>query len=463
MVARNTACDAARLRELLDGTLAEAQQSALIRHVETCSACQQSLETCAAEPPWWDEASRSLRALASAHRSAQNASSASERREDAEPLGACQFVRHYLEPSRKAGGLGRLGEYEVTEIIGRGGMGVVVKGFDGSLNRYVAIKMLSPELASSAAARQRFAREAQAAAAVVHAHVVPIHAVNGQADVPYLVMPFIAGESLQRRIDRLGPLPVRDVLRIAMQAARGLAAAHEQGLVHRDIKPANILLENDVDRVLLTDFGLARAVDDASLTVSGVIAGTPQYMSPEQACGETVDRRSDLFSLGSVMYAMCAGRPPFRAETTMGILHRITRDPPRPLRELNPDVPAWLDAIIQRLLEKDPTKRFASAEEVAELLGQCLAHVQHPMAIELPQVLNAKRPKRIRKWTVVSAAGATLLLAGGLAYTLREPPMVPEKAAVRASSELAWRPLWAPELVEMEEQSRALLKALEEE
>jgi eukaryotic-like serine/threonine-protein kinase len=189
--------------------------------------------------------------------------------------------------------LGRLGGYEIVGIIGAGGMGVVLKGFDSPLNRYVAIKVLAPHLATSGAARRRFAREAQAAAAVVHPHVISIHAVSADGELPFLVMPYVRGMSLQKRIDRHGPLGVAELLRVAAQTAAGLAAAHAQGLVHRDIKPANILLEEGVERVAITDFGLARAIDDATTTRSGVIAGTPQYMSPEQARGELIDHRSD--------------------------------------------------------------------------------------------------------------------------------------------------------------------------
>src|SRR5262249_46596973 len=154
--------------------------------------------------------------------------------------------------------------------------------------------------------------------------------------------------------------------------------AHAQGLVHRDIKPANILLEDGVERVKLTDFGLARAVDDASLTQSGMIAGTPLYMSPEQAEGKTVDHRSDLFSLGSVLYAMCTGRPPFRSETTMGVLRRICDDVPRPIRQINPEIPAYLAAIVEKLHAKDPVARFQAASEVAGLLSRHLADAQEP-------------------------------------------------------------------------------------
>ena len=192
-------------------------------------------------------------------------------------------------------------------------MGIVLKGHDSELNRPVAIKMLAAHLAHSGAARQRFAREGSAAAAVVHEHVVAIYNVESDGAVPFLVMQYVPGRSLQSRVDEDGPLAVDEMLRIGVQAAAGLAAAHRQGLVHRDVKPSNILLEDTVERAVLTDFGLARAMDDASLTQTGVVAGTPHYMSPEQATGQPIDHRSDLFSLGSVLYFMAAGRPPFRA------------------------------------------------------------------------------------------------------------------------------------------------------
>lgn len=210
-----------------------------------------------------------------------------------------------------------MGVYEVSGVIGYGGMGVILKALEPSLNRYVALKVLWPHLAVHGAARQRFAREARAAAAVVHEHVVPIYAVDEFQGIPYIVMQYVPGRSLQDRITRDGGLPLEQILRIGRQIAAALDAAHAQGLVHRDVKPANILLENGIERVLVTDFGLARTADDASLTHSGMVAGTPQFMSPEQARGELIDHRSDLFSLGSVLYTMCTGHPPFRAETLM--------------------------------------------------------------------------------------------------------------------------------------------------
>ncbi len=182
--------------------------------------------------------------------------------------------------------IGRLGDIEIQDVIGHGGMGVVLKGYQPELKRLVAVKVLAPQLAVSAAARKRFAREVQATAAILHPNVMPILTVHSSGKLPFIVMPYVACESLQQRLDRVGSLELIDILRIGMQTANGLAAAHAQGLVHRDVKPANILLEISVEKVMLTDFGLARAIDDASITRTGIIAGTPLYMSPEQARGE---------------------------------------------------------------------------------------------------------------------------------------------------------------------------------
>ena len=224
-----------------------------------------------------------------------------------------QDVLAFLQPPTRAGSLGRLAHYEVQEVLGSGGFGTVLKAFDDRLHRVVAIKVMAPQLAASGAARKRFVREARSAAAVrdrLPRRQRPLRQRGDDESMPYLVMEFVAGQTLQQKLDKVGPLAVTEVLRIGGQIARGLAAAHATGLIHRDIKPANILLENGVERVKITDFGLARAADDASISQSGIVAGTPQYMAPEQARGEAIDHRSDLFSLGSVLYAIHApGRP----------------------------------------------------------------------------------------------------------------------------------------------------------
>lgn len=367
--------------------LVPGQRLLLEDHVSSCSDCQQELEQLAGGAEWrisvQHHLSSTLSPAATPTRTPGNSPSVADLLSSLEP--ECETHLDFLEPVDDPNKLGRIGPYEIDSVIGRGGMGVVLKAFDPGLNRHVAIKVMAAQLATNGAARKRFSREAQAAAAVVHEHVVAIHAVDTSGKLPYIVMPYIPGRSLQDRLDESGPLEIREILRISIQTGLGLAAAHAQGLVHRDIKPANILLENGIERVRITDFGLARAVDDASQTQSGFIAGTPQYMAPEQARGESIDHRSDLFSLGSVIYAMCTGRPPFRAESTLAVLRRICEEAARPIREINPDIPEWLPAVVEKLHSRAPDDRFSSALEVAELLQNYLAHLQHPMVIPMPR------------------------------------------------------------------------------
>ncbi len=382
-------CNPAWLDAFLKNDLNQGEEQMLTEHLDKCSDCRDELESRAAEQAEWLEASKLLGGA-----SLLSSAAIGNRRCGTVRSPQVDLVLQQLAPTDDPSSLGRIGGYEVTGVVGAGGMGVVLKAHDRSLDRIVAIKVMAPHLASSGSARKRFAREAKAAAAILHPNVIAIHSVASDDANPYLVMPFVRGASLQKRIDAQGPLPLKDTLRIGAQIAAGLAAAHEQGLVHRDIKPANILLEEGVERVTITDFGLARAVDDASMTCSGVIAGTPQYMSPEQARGEPIDARSDLFSIGSVLYAMCTGRSPFRAETTYGVLHRIANDKPTSVCEVNTDVPDWLGHVIDRLMAKRPDDRFESAAQVAELLEGCLAHVQQPAAIALPEAVNALASKK---------------------------------------------------------------------
>jgi serine/threonine protein kinase len=312
---------------------------------------------------------------------------------------------YFLGPPVREGELGTLGEYEVQEVIGQGGMGLVLKAFEPALGRLVAVKVLSPALAGSATARRRFAREGRAAAAVCHEHIVAVYSVRETDRLPYLVMQYVAGESLQARLQRTGPLEVLEVVRIGLQTAQGLAAAHAQGLIHRDIKPANLLLEGiftaeDAEnaerrpeeeqgfpsssalsalsavkplRVKITDFGLARMADDIGLTQVGVVAGTPEYMAPEQARGESIDHRADLFSLGSVLYALCTGLPPFQGTTAVAVLRQVSDQAATPIRSLNPNIPTWLEEFVNRLMEKNPADRIQSASEAAVLLEGYLA------------------------------------------------------------------------------------------
>ncbi len=340
----------------------------------------------------------------------------------------------FLQPSEKPGSLGWLAHYEVLEVLGNGGFGTVVKAFDEKLHRFVAIKLMSPFLAASAAPRKRFVREARTAAAVRHENVIDIYAVEDQP-IPYLVMDFIAGQTLQQKLEATGPLELLDVLNTGRQIAAGLAAAHAMGLIHRDIKPGNILLENGIEHVRITDFGLARAADDASITQSGFVAGTPMYMAPEQAQGEPIDQRADLFSLGSVLYTMCSGRPPFRAANTIAVLKRVVEDTPRPIREIIPEIPEWLCELISLLHAKNPADRTTSAQDVADLLALRLAELQGPGKIrphpdvqksweakapppeEIPKAQCAIRWPRFfhRRWQV--AAAVLLMVFGSLGVT----------------------------------------------
>ncbi len=286
-------------------------------------------------------------------------------------------IGQYLAACESPGTLGRLGLYEILEEIGRGGMGVVFRAYDPKLQRIVAVKALAPELARLPSARQRFLREARAAAAVSHPHVVTIFAVEGTEEaslgterttLPFLVMECIVGQTLHDKIKRVGALKVEEIIRISRQIAEGLTAAHKRGLIHRDIKPANILLENGVERVKITDFGLARTTSDGGITHTGEILGTPQCMSPEQARGEIVDQRSDLFSLGCVMYTMCTGFSPFRADNMLAVMKKVCEETPRAIDQINASIPEWLCQLVHRLLEKEPERRVATAEGVVQVL-----------------------------------------------------------------------------------------------
>lgn len=286
-------------------------------------------------------------------------------------------IAKYLAPCKLPGTIGRLGSYEILEEIGRGGMGVVFRAHDPKLQRIVAVKALAPELARLPSARQRFLREARAAAAISHPHVVTIFAVEGTEEVspgterttlPFLVMECVVGQTLHDKIKRVGALKVEEIVRISRQMAEGLAAAHKRGLIHRDIKPANILLENGVERVKITDFGLARTTSDGGITHTGEILGTPQCMSPEQARGEIVDQRSDLFSLGCVMYTMCTGISPFRADNMLAVMKKVCEETPRPVAQMNPNIPEWLCELVYQLLAKEPERRVQTACDVVHVL-----------------------------------------------------------------------------------------------
>jgi serine/threonine protein kinase len=297
----------------------------------------------------------------------------------------------FLDAPQTADELGRLGPYRVLRAIGSGGMGVVFEAEDSVLRRRVAIKAMLPARAESSLNRQRFLREALATAAIEHEHIVTIYQISEQRNIPYLVMQFLQGESLETRLLREGRLPLADTLRIARETAEALVAAHASNLVHRDVKPANIWLEERSGRVKLLDFGLARlTAEDTQITRDGVILGTPAYMSPEQARGKVVDPPGDLFSLGCILYQMCTGRLPFEGSDVMSRLVSLVMDEPAPPAEIASDVPPTLADLMLQLLAKHPAERPASARVVVDAIRALEEELAS--AAEAP---HAARPNRI--------------------------------------------------------------------
>ena len=406
------------LRALLAGDVPPEAELDLQAHLDACPRCRQRLEASAGGTRWlpdskdWSPQDQppigpDLRRALSEVLSSRVGSTPTP-----PPAGRDESL-DFLTPAAAPGYIGHFGPYDVIEFVGRGGMGVVLKAYDLLLNRVVAIKVLAPELAAVDSARKRFVREARSAAAVSHDHLVTVYTVDEANRLPYISMEYVDGPSLQQMIDATGAMDIGETVRIGMQVAIGLAAAHARGLIHRDIKPGNVLLDNATRRAKITDFGLAKAAADISITQSGTIAGTPQYMSPEQAAGGPVDHRADLFSLGSLLYAMCTGHPPFGGDTTLAVLRRLCDETPMPMREINPNVPDWLAEIVARLLEKDPDRRFQTAAEVAELLRQHLPPSADSSASPQPQPITSRRAKR--RWLV--AAAAAVLLLGLVAWT----------------------------------------------
>jgi hypothetical protein len=454
----HTPCpDLEQLKGLLRESLPPGEQSALTEHVGDCPACQGALDQLAAGPT-----ADALRRAGLGRPPADSAywAAVGELNGAATQLGSGDSPRppevplDFLAPSDDPTHLGRLDHFAILGVVGRGGMGVVLRGFDTHLERDVALKVLDPALAHDATARKRFCRESRTAAAISHENVVTVHHVAHEesTDLPYLVMQLIDGEALDARLARGGRLPLKDVVRIGAQVAAGLAAAHEKGLIHRDVKPANVLLERGTDRVKLTDFGLARAAEDVRLTRTGLVTGTPLYMAPEQARGEEVDARADLFSLGVLLYELCTGRTPFEAKTPLAVLKRLTEERHRPVRELNPDTPEWLAAVIDRLLAKSPADRFQTAREVADLFD--LQWSAMKTSSDVVAACPRKRGHRVRQGLVILAAVAVGALGMAAAVLLwpgrggdggsRQEPSEPPLAVLRGGSGTVWGVAFAP-------------------
>ncbi|MBL0173231.1 MAG: serine/threonine protein kinase [Gemmatimonadaceae bacterium] len=269
------------------------------------------------------------------------------------------------------------GQYSIERELGRGGMGIVVLARDERLDRPVALKVLPPALAEQPDTRERFLREARMAAKLSHPNIVPVHRADDIGGFAFFAMGYVDGETLGDRIRDRGSLPPADVVRILREVAWALAYAHARGIVHRDVKPENILLERSTGRAIVTDFGIARADFNPSLTQDGTVLGTVHYMSPEQSSGDPLDGRSDLYSLGCVGFFALSGQLPFDGQSPQGILvAHATKEPPS-LRSVAPQVPTPLAAVIDRCLRKAPVERFATGEELADALGKAMGAVEH--------------------------------------------------------------------------------------
>ncbi|MGH7623384.1 MAG: serine/threonine-protein kinase, partial [Gemmatimonadaceae bacterium] len=284
--------------------------------------------------------------------------------------------------------------YELDNELGRGGMGIVYRARDRRLKRLVAIKLLPPELAFRSEIKTRFLREAETAAQLSHPNIVPIYSVDERDGLVYFVMALVEGPTLARRMYEDGQLPIDSVRRVMREVAEALAYAHSRGVIHRDIKPDNILMDKESGRAMVTDFGIARAIEgggDSRLTATGVAIGTPAYMSPEQAAGDReIDGRTDLYALGVVAYQMLAGRLPFQAGSTASMLMKHITERPAPLAQLRPDCPHDLEAAVMSLLEKEPANRVPNAASLARALSGDTSAI--PVPTEAPQNLPTSQP-----------------------------------------------------------------------
>jgi WD40 repeat protein/serine/threonine protein kinase len=464
----NTPCpDSRRLEGLLHDSLPLVEQSALTEHVGACSACQQALDGLAGGPEperlrdaqivWPDSGSAYWAAMEGLEKEITEELPARGQEEGSPRPRQPRILDvplDFLSASDDPAHLGMLDHFAILGVIGRGGMGLVLRGLDTCLQREVAVKVLDPALAEDETAQHRFCREARAAASITHENVVAVHHVAEEetSEVPYLVMQMIEGESLEERLAQTGTPDVKEIVRIGREIAEGLAAAHAKGLIHRDVKPANVLLEQGTGRVKLTDFGLARAAEDVRLTRSGMVTGTPLYMAPEQARGEEVDHRSDLFSLGVLLYELCTGRTPFEAKTPLAVMQKLTDERHSPIRELRPDMPAWLVDVIDRLLAKSPADRFQSAREVADLLDQYWSAMK--TSSEVIPACPHKRRRRIQLALLLLAAVVAGALVTALAVrfwpsragdTAAQENSPPALAVLRGNSGTVWGVSFSPD------------------
>jgi predicted Ser/Thr protein kinase len=352
--------------------------------------------------------------------------------------------------------ISRLGHYDIVEELGRGGMGVVYKGYESSLGRYVAIKVLSATMAHDKVFVERFLREARAMAALNDAHIIQIYFIGQDEDQTFFVMEYIDGESLSTCLKRQGNLSVGDALKVLLHASQGLASAHAQGVIHRDIKPGNIMITSR-GQVKVADFGIALANQDlsAKLTNTGAFVGTPGYLSPEVCMGKPVDQRSDIFALGIVLFESLTGRMPFHDDSPLKLMLDVVQAPTPDVRESNPEVDAETARILEKMLEKDPAARYQSCDELNIDLKQhpavrdggalsirpapwAGANASNPTVVGMPTPATpGLSPRAATPPPVVTSRTAGAATPASGTFTGRAAPTPPPPAAASAPS--PWR------------------------
>jgi eukaryotic-like serine/threonine-protein kinase len=422
-----------QLRGLLLGELSEQESAVISEHLAECPSCQATTESLAASdtlietmresgrrsmPTLAKEVERVIAQMHELSGAENNSLWHSKVRRDsstkARPEAASNFhdevtreLSSVWRPPKAVDEIGRIGTYRILKMLGAGGMGAVFLAEDTQLHRRVALKMMRPRTAANPGATERFLREARAAAGLRHDHIITVFQVGEEAGVPFLAMEFLEGESLDDRLKRQSPLPIADAISYGRQIAEALGAAHAKGLLHRDVKPANVWLEENtkleeeqsssIHRVKLLDFGLARSVEeDSHLTSTGMILGTPTYMAPEQASGEPVDGRADLFALGVILYRMTTGQLPFPGRNPMEILRSLITITPAAPQSQNPEVPRELSDLIERLIAKAAKDRPESAVQVARKMAQIerafLRTPVVPVSVDSPETKKGANP-----------------------------------------------------------------------
>ena len=336
----------------------------------------------------------------------------------------------------------KLGNYEIESILGRGGMGVVYKARQLNLDRSVALKILPPTLSSDSSYVKRFEREARAIAALNHPNIVQIYDVGQEGQTYYYTMEFIDGASLDDILFQRGAVPLERAVRIVARTANALAYTHKRGIVHRDIKSSNIMIDA-LGIVKVTDFGLALQEKTRRMTVEGGIVGTPEYMSPEQASGETATALSDIYSLGVVFYELLTGRVPFEADTPLGVIRKIQTEEPAPPRSIKPEIPPGVEKIILKMMAKDPKKRHPNCRAILADLRRF--RIREPISPPLPSIFS------IRSLTE-RVGGILLLLAeriGRLTIWAKSPAKILGTPLLLAVIAISWSiafGIWQPAL-----------------